>query len=344
MVLIRQDLSDRVSVSLASPAFDIACSSEFTAPFFPSAFSNYGWDPQLFLLWIFLVVHEFKPTTQVLTFLLKPDTCIQFPFVGSMISLHSTGLRQNSWSREWHHHCSHHQPLTIPKLSRWSFLSSSCTLSQGDILHDACMCQDLCEVLEGDEQSDMVPDLKSLHSNRGAIQGRKCWVPQERQPRKDEGSLTEDSSHVSCWGRISQTVKGQGHHEKREPGEQLIEVFLEWWLCLLVHGNGWGKHWGNMVEVNSVGGTQKSQSLSPSFLSSHIMELENWNTSFPCNYAWAARAKESKDECKLMKVVGKRLKSRQPVLACSSWASSPHFFLLQSTCHYLWKQQPSRHH
>ena len=181
---MRQDLSDHVSVSLASPAFDIACSSEFTAPFSPSAFSNYGWDPQLFLLWIFLVAHEFKPTTQILTFLLKPDTCIQFPFVGSMISLHSTGLRQNSWSRGWHHHCSHHQPLTIPKLSRWSFLSSSCTLSQGDILHDARMCQELCEVLEGDEQSDMVPDLKSLHSNRGAIQGRKCWVPQEQQPRK----------------------------------------------------------------------------------------------------------------------------------------------------------------
>ena len=151
-------------------------------------------------------------------------------------------------------HYTHHQPLTILKLSRWSFLSSSCVLSQGDILHDACMCQELCEVLEGDEQSDMVPDLKSLHSNRGAVQGRKCWVPQERQPGKDEGSLTEGSIHVSCWGRISQTVKGQGHHEEREPGEQLIEVILEWCLCLLVHGNGWGKHWGNMVEVNSVGG------------------------------------------------------------------------------------------
>lgn len=209
------------------------------------------------------------------------------------------------------------------------------------------MCQELCEVLEGDEQSDTVPDLKSLQSNRGAIQGRKCWVPQEWQPRRDEGSLTEGSIHVSCWGRISQTVKGQGHHKEREPGEQLIEVILEWCLCVLVHGDGWestGEAWlRSTVWVEHTHSSVKSRSQSPSFLSSHIMELENWNISFPCDSAWAARAKESKEECKLMKVVGKHLKSRQPVLTCSSWASSPHFFLLQSTCHYLWKQQPSWH-
>lgn len=42
-----------------------------------------------------------------------------------------------------------------------------------------------------------------------------------------KGSLAEGSTHVSRWGRISQTVKGQGRHEQREPGEQMTEVILE---------------------------------------------------------------------------------------------------------------------
>lgn len=104
------------------------------------------------------------------------------------------------------------------------------------------------------------------------------------------------------------------------------------WLGEALGKHGWGQQCGWSTEEPIT---------VPSSLLSHIMELENWNTSFPCNYAWAARAKESQEECKLMKVVGKPLKSRQLVLACSSWASSPHFFLLQSTGHYLWKQQPS---
>lgn len=117
-----------------------------------------------------------------------PFSWNQVPVFNFHLWLQWSVYTQQVWDRTpkgcWHHHCTHHQPLTILELSQWSFLSSSWVLSQGDILHDACMCQGLCEVLEGDEQSDMVPGLKSLHSNRGAIQGRKCWVPQERQPRK----------------------------------------------------------------------------------------------------------------------------------------------------------------
>lgn len=120
------------------------------------------------------------------------------------------------------------------------------------------------------------------------------------------------------------------------------DVSVCWFMAMA--GGSTGETWlRSTVWVEHTHSSVKSQSQSPSFLSSHIMELENWNISFPCNYAWAARAKESKEEGKLMKVMGKHLKSRQPVLTCSSWASSPHFFLLQSTCHYLWKQQPSWH-
>lgn len=40
----------------------------------------------------------------------------------------------------------------------------------------------------------------------------------------------------------------------------MTEVIFGMLFCLLFMPHGWGKHWGNMVEVNSVGGAQKSQS------------------------------------------------------------------------------------
>lgn len=63
-------------------------------------------------------------------------------------------------------------------------------------------------------------------------------------------------------------MKGEGHQEKREPGEQLTEVLLGWQLQF----------------------TRASKSqFQPCFaLFSHTVELENGNTSFPsfpCSYA-----------------------------------------------------------
>ena len=147
---------------------------------------------------------SFKPITQILTFILKPETCFKFLFVGLVINSYSASLKQSSsvscyhW---WHHHCTSHLPLTILKLLGLSMSSSMCTESWCKIPshHDVCMCQELhvvwcCRWKK--KNQDMVPDMKNLHSTRQTMkESAKC-----HNSSREKGLREPERSHVCHWG------------------------------------------------------------------------------------------------------------------------------------------------